>query len=125
MSYIEEKVTVFAPVELVWKVWADKFLKNDSVSGKKGQVVIDQKKGIKFNVLDYKEKESLTVVWYSFLIKLIFHHEVESKDAGSLITCKVSLKGFCSFIIKPLVAKKIRKYVQNSLQQFARNLNGI
>jgi hypothetical protein len=125
MSYIEEKVTVYAPVKVIWKIWANKYLQNGLEIGKKNFVVTEKKKGIKFEIQDYKENESLTVVWYSSLIKLIFYHKVEPKDIGSLVTCRVKLKGFFSFLIKPLIAGKIRKDLQISLKQFSRDLNKI
>ncbi len=125
MSYIEEKITVFAPVDIIWKAWSDNYLQTGFEIGKKGHVVTEKKRGVKFKIQDLKKNESLTIIWYSFLVKLIFHHRVEAKDIGSLVTCRVTLKGFFSFIIKPLISGKIRQYLQLSLKQFAKDLKDI
>lgn len=124
MSYIEEKITVFAPVDSIWKAWADNYLQTNFEVGTKGHVV-NEKKGVKFKIQYLKKNESLTIIWYSFLVKFIFHHQVEAKDIGSLVTCKVTIKGFFSFLIKPLIAGKIRKNLQMSLKQFAKDLKDV
>jgi len=85
----------------------------------------DKKKKVKYKIKEFKENESLTIVWFSFLIKLIFFHHVKAIDNGSLITCRVNLEGFLSFLIKPLIANKIRKYLQISLKQFSVNLENL
>lgn len=128
MNYIEEKITVCSPAKIIWKAWADKYMQSDMKNGLevgKKRFVTDTKRGVKFKILDFKENESLTIVWYSALIKLVFFHHVASQDRKSLVTCRVYLKGFFSFIIKPLIASKIRKALQMSLQQFSRDLNGL
>lgn len=124
MKYIEEKIAISAPVKTIWKIWADNYLQNGYDVGKKG-FVTDSKRGVKFKILSYKENESLTIVWYSALVKLVYHHIVEPKDIGSLVTCKVQIKGFFSFLIKPLVSKKIRKYLQMSLDKFSKDVKNI
>jgi len=123
MSYIEEKVTTFAKPNVVFKAWADKYLQGGFEENKKGYVVNERKKGIKFKIEDIKKNHLLTVVWFSHFVKLKFFHIVEKDVNGSLITCKVQLKGFLAIIIKPLIAKRIRKNLQVSLKQFAKDLN--
>lgn len=124
MRYIEEKILVYTSCKTIWKAWANKYLPNGLEEGKCGHVVSD-KRGVKFKILSFKENESLTIVWYSAFIKLVFYHFVEAKDKGSLITCKVELKGFFSFIIKPLIQGKIRQSLKLSMQQFSREFNGL
>ena len=125
MGYIEEAIIVNAPADLIWGIWSEKYLGAGLKIGEQKHVVCDKNKGIKFKILSFKKNESLTIVWYSFLVNLVFHHNVQPKDIGSLVTCRVTLKGFFSFIIKPMIAGKIRKYLKQSLQQFSRDLNGI
>lgn len=125
MSDIKEEIKVLAPVNVVWKAWSDNYLKMGLEIGKNGCVVADEKKKVKFKIQDFKENESLTIIWYSLMTKLIFYHEVAALNDGSLVTCKVKIKGFLSFLIKPLIAPKIRNYLQISLKQFSRTLNGI
>lgn len=123
MKAIEESVESRAKPSFVFNLWSDKYIKGGLEAGKKGYVVNEKKKGIKFKISDVKKNESLTVIWYSHFVKLIFLHEVKKIDKGSKITCKVKLKGMFAFILKPLIANKIRKNLQLSLTQFARDLN--
>ncbi|NGX62876.1 MAG: hypothetical protein KR126chlam6_00278 [Candidatus Anoxychlamydiales bacterium] len=123
MSIIEESVKTKALPNIVFKVWADKYITGGFEVGKKGHVINEKKKGIKFKIHEVKENESLTVIWYSHFVKLIFLHEVKKIENGSLIVCKVKLKGLFAFILRPLISNKIRKNLQMSLTQFARDLN--
>jgi len=124
MSKIEEKIKTLASPKKVWKAWSDNYLQGLKV-GQSGHVVTQRRKGIKFKIQDFKENEHLTIVWYSALAKLVFFHRVEEIENGSEISCQVKLKGFFAFLIQPLVARKIRKYLQQSLKQFSRDLNGL
>jgi len=125
MKYIEESVKTSIPSELIFKAWCDNYLKNGMKVGEKGHVVVKEKKGIKFKIEKIVENESLTILWFSHFVKLRFFHKVEKCDVGSLIICRVELKGFFSFLIKPLISNKIRQYIQTSLKQFSRELNEI
>lgn len=125
MGCIEERTTTSIPSELIWKAWCDNYLKDGIKAGQKGYVVVDEKKGVKFKIEEIVEGKSLTILWFSHFVKLRFFHKVEKCDEGSLIICRVELKGFFAFIIKPLISNKIRKYIQTSLKQFSRELNGL
>ncbi|HEU64949.1 MAG: hypothetical protein KR126chlam4_00585 [Candidatus Anoxychlamydiales bacterium] len=123
MGFIEERVKTFAKPNVVFKAWADKYLQQGFEKNQKGYVVNEKKKGIKFKIEDIEKNHTLTVVWFSHFVKLKFYHIVEEDINGSLVTCKVQLKGFFAVLIKPLIAKKIKKNLQVSLTKFARDLN--
>ncbi len=123
--YVEERVKTFASPDIVFKAWSDKYLKQGLKKNQRGYVVNEQKKGFKFKIEDIKKNHCLTIVWFSHFVKLKFYHIVENDLNGSLITCKVQLKGLFAFLIKPLIAKKIRKNLKISLTQFANDLNCI
>ncbi|NGX35112.1 MAG: hypothetical protein K1060chlam1_01482 [Candidatus Anoxychlamydiales bacterium] len=125
MGFIEEKVKTFAKPNIVFKAWSDKYLQAGFEKNQKGFVVNEKKKGFKFKIEEIKENESLTVVWFSHFVKLKFYHIVEKDLNGSLIILRVQLKGFFSFLIKPLIANKIRKNLQITLTQFSRDLNSL
>ena len=123
MSYIEEKIIIKAPLQIIWKTWSDNFLEKGYEMGKKNKAM--EKRGVKFKIEDFKENESLTLAWYSYMLKLVFFHKVETVKEGSLVTCQVKVKGFFSFIIKPIIKNKIKNQIKESLNTFARNLNGL
>ena len=122
MKEIEEKIHIRADIKTVWKVWDETYLKKGFTQGKKGHVVSDRKKGIKFKVEDVVENESLTIIWYSHFVKLIFFHEVKAFENGSMISCRVKLKGLFAFFIKLLISSRIKKYISISLKQFKNDL---
>jgi len=121
MRYIEEEIITKIRPEMIWRIWADNHLKKGYEKGK--YFSISNHKGIKYKIDDFKKNESLTLTWKSFFVKLIFYHHVKPLKHGSLITCKVKIKGFLSFLIKPFIASKIRKHLKISLSQFSGNLN--
>ncbi|MFA6119039.1 MAG: hypothetical protein WCT85_03995 [Parachlamydiales bacterium] len=123
MGFIEEKIKISAPCDKVYNFWIDKYLQMGVDIGKEGHVVAGNKKGIKFKIQELKKNESITIVWFAHFIKLIYFHNVEPLEKGSLITCRVSIKGFFSFLIRPLISNKIRKYLQLSLKQFSLDLD--
>ena len=125
MGYIEESIKTSIAPELIWKAWCDNYLKQGMEIGKKSHVVVDEKKGVKFKIEEIVENESLTILWFSHFMKLRFFHKVEKCDVGSLVICRVELKGFFAFLIKPLISNKIRKYIRTSLKQLSSNLNGL
>lgn len=123
MSLIEEKITVYAPVDVIWKALSDKYLSTGVEKGGQVNSISHKKRGVKFKILDFKVNESLTIVWYSLLVKLVFYHKIKANDIGCLVTCAVNLKGFFSFIIKPLIESKIREHLRMSLKRFSGDLN--
>jgi hypothetical protein len=123
MKCIEEKIKVFAPVHVIWKAWSDNYLQTGFKVGKKSHVMSDKKKKVKFKILEVKKNDSLTILWYSFMVKIVFQHKIEPIKNGNLVICRVNLQGFLAFIIKPFIENKVRNYLQISLRQFARNLN--
>jgi len=125
MRYIEERVKTFAKPRIVFKAWSDRYIEQGFEKNQKGFVVNGKKKGFKFKIEDIKDNHSLSIVWFSHLVKLKFHHIVENNANGSLITIRVQLKGIFAFLIKPLIADKIRKNLQMSLTKFAQDLNSL
>jgi len=125
MGCIEERVKTFAKPSVVFKAWSARYIEQGFEKNQKGYVVNGKKKGFKFKIEDIKENHSLSIVWFSHLVKLKFHHIVENDVNGSLIIIRVQLKGFFAFLIKPLIANKIRKNLQVSLTKFARDLNSL
>ncbi|MBN2479631.1 MAG: hypothetical protein JXA94_05335 [Parachlamydiales bacterium] len=124
MSYIEEQVETKAPKHIVFKAWADNYLNRGFPKGKSGYVT-DNSTGIKFKVLDVKKNKSITILWHSFFVKLLFDHIVEQQKKNSLVITKVKVQGILGPIVKFFIKNKIRKYVKMSLTKFQTDLDSM
>src|SRR3990172_10244571 len=121
MKYIEEIIETRAPAHTVFKAWSENYLKRGYVKGKPGYIV-DGKRRIKFEVLDVKKNESLTIVWHSLIAKLVFIHTVEQQKKGSTVSTKVQIKGIFAPLVRLIIRNKIRNYLKTSLSKFKSDL---
>ena len=121
-SNLQENIFIKAPFETVWNLWTKNYLSPKLELGKK-RFIDETRKGIKFAVIDYKENEKLTVIWYSFLVKMVFFHSIEKWPEGCNLICSVKFKGPLAVFIKPLLSGKMKKYIKDTLVQFSKIFN--
>jgi len=121
MKEIKEEVIVRAQVPIIWRVWSDNYLKKGMSQGKDG-VYKDKKNRVKFKVIDVQKNRSMTLMWYSFFVKMLFTYTVDRAKNGALVSCRVNLKGFLAPVIGPFIKNKIKKYLKESLSQFKNDL---
>ncbi len=122
MKYIEESIETRVSSKVIWDAWSQNYLNKDNALNKSGYVKAENGKGVKYSIAEVKENQSFTIIWYSLFVKLVFTHSVQPINNGSIISCRVSFKGFMSFLVRRLLQNKIKKYLLESLKNFAKQL---
>ncbi len=122
MKKIEEMITTTANYQKVWRAWSDNYLPKGFEVGRKGHVVTQKGKGVKYKIIDIIENESLSIMWYSVIVKMVFHYKVKPVANGSQISCVVELKGFFASFLKRLIGRKIKAQITSALKHFRNQL---
>lgn len=118
---MEEQIEARVSPSAVWKAWEKAHMGSDS-EGARFEI---RKKGkLEYKIFDLKEGESFSIVWKSFLVRLIFQHRVEPIEKGSLITYKVAIKGPFGWLVRWFIGEKIRKNISSVLKAVVKELEG-
>lgn len=102
----------------VWNAWKRAF----EMSG--GSLTPGQKsKGtIRFHILEVIEGKSYSILWKSFLTKILYTYRVSDAASGALIEIIAKPKGFFFWIVHLTLKKKIQRDLDSFLRDFTKAL---
>lgn len=113
------------PPYKVWQAWERAHAvqnKGSLVSGFKGVMQAPGNKKIPYQILDVIPGKSFSILWNAFLVKFVFMHKVESKGYGSEISYDFKIQGPLGWMVRWLIAPKIRTNLTSTLKSFVKNL---
>lgn len=109
-----------ASPEKVWHTW-ERAHQGPFVSGSIGYMQQGKRK-ISYQLLDVVPGKSFSILWKALFVRLIFSHKVTSSWAGSEIEYDVQITGPFGWMVRWLLAPKIRKHLSLVLKAFVKQL---
>ena len=115
---MEEQIeSTVRPAE-VWRAWERAY----GLTSSDGTGQIREKDRIRYEIFNVKQGECFSILWKTFLVRLIFSHSVLPIDKGSKIVYKVQIQGLFAWPIKFLIGSKIQKNMRHVLRSFGKSL---
>lgn len=113
------------PATVIWAAW----LKSHEASGlsqmhsgKKGVSKGAGHSGFKYQIQEVIDGKSFSILWKSFLVRLVFTYQVEPLSKGSEISCSVTIRGLLSKPVQWFLGNKIQKNLKAALHSLVRQL---
>jgi len=91
-------------------------------SGKKGVSKGAGHSGFKYQIQEVIDGKSFSILWKSFLVRLVFTYQVEPLSKGSEISCSVTIRGLLSKPVQWFLGNKIQKNLKAALHSLVRQL---
>ena len=121
------KVEVFtkAPAKKVYQAWSEMYQTKTGGNFKEGYkgFISEMGKKMPFEIKKVQKGEGFTIVWRSFLVRIVFCYAVKQADKGSNISCKVRFGGPFGWVGSVFLRKKMRKNLTEMLFSFADQMN--
>lgn len=121
------KVEVFskAPAKRVYQAWSEMYQAKTGGNFKEGYKgnITEMGKKMPFEIKQVKKNDSFTIVWRSFLVRIIFTYAVKQEHKGSTISCKVRFGGPFGWVGRIFLKNKMRKNLEDMLSSFAEQMN--
>jgi hypothetical protein len=78
--------------------------------------------GFKYAILDVVPGESFSILWKSYLVRIVFIHTVHPTRKGSKICYRAEMRGLFARPVRFFLAKKVQKNLSFVLKEFVKNL---
>jgi hypothetical protein len=78
--------------------------------------------GFKYKILDVVPGESFSILWKSYLVRIVFIHTVHAIKKGSRISYKAEIRGLFAAPVRFFLRKKIQNNLSFVLKEFTKNL---
>ncbi len=109
----------------VWAVWEQAHAKHGQSKieeGQKGTSNNDNGKGFKYQVVDVIPGTKFSIIWKTWLVRLIFTHTIKKTPWGSEIGYAVQIKGFFAWPVRFFLGKKIQQNLGLVLKTMVKQL---
>jgi hypothetical protein len=116
---MEEMIETRVPPQRIWEMWE----KAHSLQGQPG--LEEGRKGkhtFKYKIFNIKKGESFSVLWKTLFVRLLFCYTVRPSLKGSLISCRVEIKGLFSWLVRWLLSAKIRHNLKFVLKEMVKQV---
>ncbi len=125
MKPIKVEVFTKAPAKRVYQAWSDMYQSKTGGNFKEGYKgnIMEMGKKMPFEVRKVKKNESFTIVWRSFLAKIIFTYMVEKAHKGSTISCAIRFGGPFGWVGRIFLKNKMKKNLRQMLFSFAEQMD--
>lgn len=113
------------PPYKVWAAWESSqsaHSKGALVSGYKGFMMAPGNKKVPYEILDVVPGKCFSILWKAFFVKFVFSHKVESSGYGSVISYDFKIAGPLGWMVRWLIAPKIKANITDALKSFVKNL---
>lgn len=111
----------------VWEAWVKAHGVHGCgalVSGSVGYMQSNHKKKIPYQIIDVVPYKSFSVCWKALFVRFVFTHEVNSTRHGAEIRYDFRIIGPFAWMVRWLIAPKIRANLSLVLKAFVRGLEG-
>ena len=109
----------------VWQAWVKAHAVHGSgtlVSGSIGHMQNDHKKKIPYQIIDVVPYKSFSVSWKALFVRFVFSHAVKSTPYCAEIHYDFRIEGPFAWMVRWLIAPKIRANLSLVLKAFVRGL---
>ncbi|MFA5250034.1 MAG: hypothetical protein WC371_01325 [Parachlamydiales bacterium] len=125
MQPIKVEVFTKAPAKRVYQAWVEMYQAKTSGNFKEGYkgYITEMGRKMPFEIKEVKKNEGFTIIWSSFVVRIIFKYAVEQAEKGSKISCRVRFGGLFGFAVRLFLKKKMIKNLTEMLSSFADQLS--
>ncbi len=123
---IQSTIETKASPQAVWELWRKAHKMDEAfVPGQKGALKGKRRGSFSYRILDVCEGQYFTILWKSLFVRLVFTHAVSPKPRGSSISYSVQIRGPFAWIMRFLLASKIKNNLDLVLKSISKELEGL